>query len=209
MKPGPKGPSPDVIEAVVDMKQWKPTWGCTRIAQQMALAFGIAVDKDVVRRILAGRYQPTLDSMGPTWLAGLGHTKDSLWSLDLFWCESATLRSHWVLLASIPETRSAWKPTEIACLTRRYVARSPARAGNADAGSRRRIDNMTTSGRGWQSTAGATIRQRAVRSDGASRQGAGPRRSDRRSVRVSPEERVCPCRARGACATRDSRRCRS
>ena len=27
----------------------------------------------------------------------LGHTKDSLWSRDLFRCESATLRTHWVL----------------------------------------------------------------------------------------------------------------
>ena len=56
----------------------------------MALAFGIAIDKDVVRRILAARYQPTPDSMGPTWLAVLGHTKDSLWSLDLFRCFSTS-----------------------------------------------------------------------------------------------------------------------
>jgi putative transposase len=32
-KPGPKGPSPEVIAAVVDMKQRNPTWGCPRIAQ--------------------------------------------------------------------------------------------------------------------------------------------------------------------------------
>jgi len=31
-KPGPKGPSQDVIAAVVDMKQQNPTWGCPRIA---------------------------------------------------------------------------------------------------------------------------------------------------------------------------------
>jgi putative transposase len=41
MKPGPKGPSQDVIAAVVDMKQRNPSWGCPRIAQQITLAFGI------------------------------------------------------------------------------------------------------------------------------------------------------------------------
>src|SRR6266853_3251707 len=50
-KPGPKGPSQDVIAAVVDMKQRNPTWGCPRIAQQITLAFGIPMNRDVVRRI--------------------------------------------------------------------------------------------------------------------------------------------------------------
>ena len=40
-KPGPKGPSRELIEAVVQTKQRNPTWGCPRIAQQMALAFNI------------------------------------------------------------------------------------------------------------------------------------------------------------------------
>src|SRR5438128_11774602 len=31
-------------------------------------------------------------------LTVLGHAKDSLWSLDLFRCESAVLRTHWVLV---------------------------------------------------------------------------------------------------------------
>src|ERR1700694_5941511 len=97
-KPGPKGPSQDVVAAVVDMKQRNPTWGCPRIAQQIALAFGIPMNKDVVRRILAVRYQPDADSTGPSWLTVLGHAKDSLWSVDLFRCESATLRTHWVLV---------------------------------------------------------------------------------------------------------------
>src|SRR5262245_35786170 len=58
----------------------------------MALAFEIRISKDVVRRILAARYRPQPDSAGPSWLTVLGHTKDSLWSLDLFRCESAILR---------------------------------------------------------------------------------------------------------------------
>jgi putative transposase len=62
------------------------------------VAFNIQIDKDVVRRILAHHYLPGLDSGGPSWLTFLGHMKDSLWSMDLFRCESATLRSHWVLV---------------------------------------------------------------------------------------------------------------
>ena len=84
MKPGPKGPSQDAIAAVVDMKQRNPSWGCPRIAHQITLAFGIPIDRDVVRRILAARHQPKPDSGGPSWLTVLGHAKDSLWSLDLF-----------------------------------------------------------------------------------------------------------------------------
>ena len=82
-KPGSKGPGQEVIAAVVEMKQRNPTWGCPRIAQQIALAFGIEINKDVVRRILATRYRPEPDS-GPSWLTFLGHAKDSLWSLGLF-----------------------------------------------------------------------------------------------------------------------------
>ena len=104
-KPGPKGPSQEVMAAVVDMKRRNPTWGCPRIAQQIALAFGIPINKDVVRRILAARYQPAPDSDGPSWLTVLGHAKDSLWSLDLFRCESAVLRTHWVLVVMDQWTR--------------------------------------------------------------------------------------------------------
>jgi transposase InsO family protein len=87
------------------MKRRNPTWGCPRIAQQIALAFDIPIDKDVVRRILASHYRPEKDSAGPSWLTFLGHMKDSLWSLDLFRCESATLRTHWVLVVMDQYTR--------------------------------------------------------------------------------------------------------
>ena len=97
-KPGPKGPSREVVAAVVDMKQRNPTWGCPRIAQQITLAFGIPMNKDVVRRILAAKYRPKPDASGPSWLTALGHAKDSLWSVDLFRCESAVLRAYWVLV---------------------------------------------------------------------------------------------------------------
>jgi putative transposase len=104
-KPGPKGPSQELVEAIIEMKQRNPSWGCPRIAQQIALAFDIQIDKDVVRRILASHYRPRPDADGPSWLTLIGHLKDSLWSLDLFRCESATLRTHWVLVVMDQYTR--------------------------------------------------------------------------------------------------------
>ena len=79
------------------MKRRNPRWGCPQITQQIALVFGVEIDKDVVRRILSVPYRSESDSGGPSWLPLLGHMKDSLWSCDLFRCESATLRTHWVL----------------------------------------------------------------------------------------------------------------
>jgi putative transposase len=104
-EPGPKGPSNELIKAVVEMKERNPSWGCSRIAQQIALAFDIPIDKDVVRRILARHYRPEKHSGGPSWLTFLGHMKDSLWSIDLFRCESATLRTDWVLVVMDQYTR--------------------------------------------------------------------------------------------------------
>src|SRR6516164_5103161 len=95
---GPKGPTKELIDAVVEMKQRNRTWGCKRIAQQIALAFGIEIDKDVVRRILGSHFRPEAGSGGPSWLSFIGHAKDSLWSIDLFRCESAILRTHGVLV---------------------------------------------------------------------------------------------------------------
>jgi hypothetical protein len=80
-KPGPKGPARELIDAIVQIKQRNPTWGCPRIAEQVSLAFGVEIDKDVVGRILASRPAPR--SGGPSWLTFLGYMKDSLWSVDL------------------------------------------------------------------------------------------------------------------------------
>ena len=104
-KPGPEGPSDELIQAIVEMKQRNPRFGCPRIAQQINRAFGINLDKDVVRRILATQYKPDPGRSGPSWLAFLGHTKDSLWSIDLFRCESILLKSHWVLVVMDQFTR--------------------------------------------------------------------------------------------------------
>ena len=102
---GPQGPSNALVDAIVDMKRRNPRWGCPRIAQQIALAFAVDIDKDVVRRVLATHSRPAPHSGGPSWLTFLGHAKDSLWSIDLFRCESAILRSHWVLVVMDHYTR--------------------------------------------------------------------------------------------------------
>jgi len=104
-KPGPKGPSPELIAAIVETKRRNPSWGCRRIAQQLCLVFGLEIDKDVVRRVLAKHYRPDPGSYGPSWLTVLGHAKDSLWSVDLFRCESLSLKSHWVLVVMDQYTR--------------------------------------------------------------------------------------------------------
>jgi transposase InsO family protein len=48
---------------------------------------------------------PERNEKGPSWLTLLGHSKDSLWSLDLFRTESILLRSHWVLVVMDQFTR--------------------------------------------------------------------------------------------------------
>ena len=98
-KPGPKGPSAELVAAIVEMKQRNPCFGYMRIAQQVSHAFGVEIDKDVVRRVLARHYRPDESgAQGSSWLALIAHAKDSLWSIDLFRCESILLRSHWVML---------------------------------------------------------------------------------------------------------------
>ena len=109
-KPGPKGPSKEIVNATVEMKRRNPRYGCPRIAQQINLAFDLDMDKDSVRRILAAHYRPDPNKHGPSWLTTIGHAKDSLWSrgagpVDLFRCESILLRSHWVMVVMDQYTR--------------------------------------------------------------------------------------------------------
>ena len=96
--PGPKGPSMEVVAAVVGMQVRNPRFGCRKTAEQIAQAFGIEIDKDTVRRILAKHYRPDVNGGGISWLTAIGHAKDSLWSIDLFRCESILLQSSWVMV---------------------------------------------------------------------------------------------------------------
>jgi transposase InsO family protein len=105
-KPGPKGPSAELIAAIIEMKRRNPRFGCVRIAQQISHAFDVQIDKDVVRRVLVKHYRPgDSGATGPSWLTFIAHAKDSLWSIDLFRCESILLRSHWVMLVMDVFTR--------------------------------------------------------------------------------------------------------
>ena len=105
-KPGPKGPSAQLIAAIVAMKRRNPKFGSVRIAQQIAHAFGLNIDKDVVRRVLAKHYRPDgSGGNGPSWLTFIAQSRDSLWSVDLFRRESILLCSYWVMLVMDVFTR--------------------------------------------------------------------------------------------------------
>ncbi len=104
-KPGPKGPSEALIRAIVELKSRNPRFGCPRIARVISQTFGVAIDKNVVHRVLAKHSRPAPGRSGPSWLSFIGHATDSLWSVDLFRCESIVLRSYWVLVVMDQFTR--------------------------------------------------------------------------------------------------------
>jgi len=134
-KPVPKGPSREVSEAIVAMKQRNPRYGCPRIAQQTNLAFGLDLDKDIVRRVLAAHYKPDSGDRGPSWLTILGHAKDSLWSIYLFRAESITLKTHWIMVVMDQYTRR--------------IIEFALKAGNVDGLTLCRLFNQATSGKSW------------------------------------------------------------
>ena len=134
-KRGPKGPSAEVINAIVSMKLRNPRFGCPRIAQQINLAFGLELDKDTVRRVLTTHYRPDPNNHGPSWLTTIGHAKDSLWSVDLFRCESILLKSHWVMVVMDQYTRR--------------IIGFGVHAGNVDGPALCRMFNQATSKQSW------------------------------------------------------------
>ena len=105
-KSGPKGPSAELIRAIVEIKQRNPRYGCPKIALLITHTFGVPIDKDVVRRVLTRHYRPDpRQGGGPSWLSFIGSLKDSLWSVDLFRCESVTMKTHWILVVMDQLTR--------------------------------------------------------------------------------------------------------
>jgi transposase InsO family protein len=103
-KPGPKGPSPELIELVVKIKIKNSNYGCEKIAFLVSKLLDEIVDDQTIRRILRKYYKPPCGK-GPSWLTFLGHMKDSLWSVDLFCCESTHLKTHWVMVIMDQFTR--------------------------------------------------------------------------------------------------------
>ena len=56
--------------------------------------------------MLAKHYWPDgSEGNGPSWLTFIAQSRDSLWSVDLFRCESILLRSYWVMLVMDVFTR--------------------------------------------------------------------------------------------------------
>ena len=102
--PGPKGPSDALIQAIVELKSRNPRFGCPRLARIISQTFGVDIDKNVVRRVLAKHYRPH-GGCGPSWLSFIGQATDSLGSVDLFRCESIVLQSYWVLVVMDQFTR--------------------------------------------------------------------------------------------------------
>src|SRR6202158_3405797 len=97
-RPGPKAPSKQLIAAILEMQRRNPRFGCPRIAQEITHAFGVEIDKDVVRRIRARHFRSPAGNEGPSWLTFIGDMKDSLWSVDLFRRDSIVIKSYWVML---------------------------------------------------------------------------------------------------------------
>jgi hypothetical protein len=98
-KPGPKGPSDALVLVIVELKQRNASFGCPRVAQQINKAFGVNIDKDLVRRVLAKHYRPAPYDGGPSWVTFLRHTRDSLSSIPLFRRKSILPKFHSILLA--------------------------------------------------------------------------------------------------------------
>src|SRR5918996_1844779 len=103
--PGPKGPDKALIRAIIELKSRNPRFGCPRIASIISQTFGIDIDKNVVYRVLTKHYRPAPGGTGPSWLSFIGHATDSLWSVDIFRCESIVLRTYWVLVVMDQFTR--------------------------------------------------------------------------------------------------------
>jgi putative transposase len=104
-KPGRKGQDQALIDLVIEMKAQNPSFGYGRIAMQIFEAFGIEISRFTVGRILRKNKHKLPPGGGPSWLTFIGHMKDSLWSVDLFRCESIMLKSHWVMVVLDQYTR--------------------------------------------------------------------------------------------------------
>src|SRR3984893_4111535 len=104
-KPGPKGPSEALIQAIGELKSRNPRFGCPRIARIISQTYGVDIDKNVVHRVLSKHYRPAPGGTGPSGLSFIGHQTDSLWSRGLFRCESIVLRTYWVLVVMDQFTR--------------------------------------------------------------------------------------------------------
>ena len=85
--------------------------------------------------MLAAHYKTDTNNRGPSWLTTIGHTMNSLWSVDLFRCESILLKSHWVMVVMDQYTRR--------------IIGFGVHTGNVDGPTVCRMFNRVTSGQSW------------------------------------------------------------
>src|SRR5262245_49295251 len=100
------GPQPDeaLIRAIVELKAQSPIRVSTDHAHHRADVWDR--HRQVRRAPRVGQtLSPCAGRAGPSWLSFIGHTTDSLWSVDLFRCESVVLRSYCVLVVMDQFTR--------------------------------------------------------------------------------------------------------
>ena len=97
-KPGPKGPSAELIKIVLETKNLNPHMGTPQLANFINNNFAISTDKNTVARILKSHFKFDPKNNGPSWLSFIGHSVDSLWSIDFFKLESVFLKTHWVMV---------------------------------------------------------------------------------------------------------------
>jgi putative transposase len=105
-KPGRKGPGKTLFDLVIEIKTKNPSMGYLRISMQIYQTFGITISPFAVGRILRKHFKNSYPKgSGPSWLTFIGHMKDSLWSVDLFKCESIFLTTHTVMVVMDQYTR--------------------------------------------------------------------------------------------------------
>jgi transposase InsO family protein len=106
-KLGRKGPDQALVDLVIEIKSKNPSMGYLRISMQIYEAFGICITPFAVGRILRKHYKNGHPGKGngPSWLTFIGHMKDSLWSVDLFKCESILLTTYTVMVVMDQYTR--------------------------------------------------------------------------------------------------------
>jgi len=105
-RPGPKGPSEELIESVIEMKRRNPRVGCRKIAEQISECLRLSRS---IRMSCGASSSSTTDRdqavMVPSWLTVFGHAKDNLWSVDFFRCESILLKSYGIMVVMDVFTR--------------------------------------------------------------------------------------------------------
>jgi putative transposase len=104
-KPGPKGPSAELIQLVVSIKGKNPRYGCLKISLLVTKLLSEPITEQMVRRILRRYFSADPNGSGPSWLNVIGKAQDVLWSMDLFCCESILMQTHWVMVVMDHFTR--------------------------------------------------------------------------------------------------------